>query len=51
VTLVVLRRGGATVTRNVILTQDPTVQQVVPIENLTQAQKAFRDSWLATKVR
>ena len=30
------------------LKDDPTVR-VVAIQNLTAAQKAFRDSWLATK--
>lgn len=55
VTLVVIRRGGAIVTKAITLKQDPTVQ-VVPTESvegrtLTDAQKAFRDAWLATRVK
>ena len=51
VTLVVVRRGGETITRTISLKKDPTVQRVVSMDNLTPAQKAFRDSWLATKVQ
>ncbi len=51
VTLAVLRRGGASVTKTVTLGQDPTAQQVVSMDNMTPAQKAFRDAWLASKVR
>jgi len=56
VTLVIVRRGGATVTRTVIAKQDPNVQQVVPVETLpggtlSAAQKAFRDQWLASRVK
>ena len=51
VTLVVIRRGGATVTRTITLKPDPTAQQVVSMETLTPAQKAFRDAWIATKVK
>jgi predicted metalloprotease with PDZ domain len=55
VTLVVMRRDGATVTKSVTLRQDPTAQQVVPNESLPGAtlndsQKAFRAAWLSTKV-
>jgi predicted metalloprotease with PDZ domain len=56
VTLVIMRRGGATVTRTIAVKQDPTVQQVVSIDTLpggalTAAQKAFRQQWLATRVK
>jgi predicted metalloprotease with PDZ domain len=47
----VMRRGGQTITKTITLKQDPTARQVVSMPNLTPAQKAFRDSWLATKVK
>ncbi len=56
VTLVVARRGGATVTRTATVRQDPTIQQIVSMDTipggaLTAAQKVFRDRWLATGVK
>jgi predicted metalloprotease with PDZ domain len=48
VVLGVLRRGGETIQKTITLKQDPTVR-VVPIPNPSAAQKAFHDSWLATK--
>jgi predicted metalloprotease with PDZ domain len=56
VTLVVLRRGGTAVTKTITLERDPTIQKVVASETLpggsiTAAQRAFRDAWLATRVR
>jgi predicted metalloprotease with PDZ domain len=51
VTIVVVRRGGETVTRTITLKQDPTARQVVTMQNLSSSQKAFRDSWLSTKVK
>lgn len=51
VSLVVMRRGGATVTRTVTLRADPTAQAVVPLENLTRAQQTFRDAWLSTRAQ
>jgi predicted metalloprotease with PDZ domain len=51
VKLTVMRRGGETVTRTATLKQDPTVRRVVSVENPSAAQRAFRDSWLATKVK
>jgi predicted metalloprotease with PDZ domain len=51
VSLGVTRRGGETITRTITLKQDPTARQVIVMENLSAAQKAFRDSWFATKVK
>jgi hypothetical protein len=56
VTLVIVRRDGSTTTKRMTLRQDPSAQQVVPNESLpggtlTEAQKAFRSSWLASKVK
>jgi predicted metalloprotease with PDZ domain len=55
VTLEIMRRDGTLVTKKATLRQDPTAQQVVPIEStggtLTDAQKAFRAAWLNTKVK
>ena len=51
ITMVVVRRGGVTVTKQVVVRQDPTVRQIVPVSNPTEAQKKFRDSWLSTKVK
>lgn len=51
VSVVVIRRGGALVTKTITVVQDPTAQQVVPVDNPTAAQKAFRDAWIATKVK
>src|SRR5262249_46312255 len=51
VTLTVMRRGGELVTKTITLKQDPTARQVVSMPNLSPAQKAFRDAWLASKVR
>jgi len=56
ITLGVVRRGGLAVTKTVTLKQDPTAQQVAPVESLpggalTPAQRAFREAWLATKVK
>ena len=56
VTLGVVRRGGAVANRIITLKQDPLARQAVPVEsqpgaNLTAAQKAFRDNWLATRVQ
>jgi len=57
VTLGVVRRDGARVTKTATVAQDPALQ-FVAIEtpagggtSLTDAQKAFRASWLGTKVR
>ena len=55
VTVVVMRRDGAMVTRAITLRQDPTAQQVVPVESLpggalTDAQRTFREAWLATRI-
>jgi predicted metalloprotease with PDZ domain len=50
VTLGVMRRGGEMIRRTITLKQDPNARQVVSVENLSAAQKAFRDSWLASKV-
>jgi predicted metalloprotease with PDZ domain len=51
VTIGVLRRGGEMITRMITLKQDPSARQVVSMQSLSPAQKAFRDSWLATKVK
>jgi predicted metalloprotease with PDZ domain len=51
ITMVVVRRGGANVTKQVIVRQDPTIRQIVPVDNPSEAQKKFRDSWLSTKVK
>ena len=51
VTLGVMRRGGEMITKTVILKQDPNARQVVPMDNMSPAQKAFRDNWLASKVK
>ena len=50
VTLGILRRGGETIQRTITLRDDPTVR-VSAIQNPSAAQKAFRDSWLATKAK
>jgi predicted metalloprotease with PDZ domain len=50
VTLGVLRRGGEMIQRTITLKDDPTVRVGV-VQNLSAAQKAFRDSWLATKAK
>jgi predicted metalloprotease with PDZ domain len=50
ITLGVLRRGGETIQRTIRLKEDPTVR-VSAMQNLSAAQKAFRDSWLATKAK
>jgi predicted metalloprotease with PDZ domain len=57
VTLGVIRRDGAKVTKTATVAQDPALQ-FVAIETpaagsatLTDAQKAFRASWLGTKIR
>jgi len=50
VTLTVMRRGGELLTRTITLKQDPTARQVVSMPNLSPAQKAFRDAWLASRV-
>jgi predicted metalloprotease with PDZ domain len=50
VTLGVLRRGGETIQRTITLKEDPTVRVGVK-QNPSPAQKAFRDSWLATKAK
>src|SRR5215471_14592238 len=46
VTIGVLRRAGEEITKKVTLKQDPTARQVTTVQNLSPAQKAFRDSWL-----
>jgi predicted metalloprotease with PDZ domain len=46
-----LRRGGQTITKTITLKQDPTARQVVSMQNLSPSQKAFRDSWLATRIK
>ena len=51
VTLTVMRRGGEMFTRTITLKQDPTAREVVSMQNLSAAQRAFRDNWLATKVK
>ena len=51
VMLVVMRRDGATVTKALTLKSDPTAQQVVSMDNPTAAQTAFRQAWLASRVR
>jgi predicted metalloprotease with PDZ domain len=54
VSLVIVRRDGATVTKTVTVKADPALQ-VEPIEAsggaLTPAQQAFRATWLGSKVR
>jgi predicted metalloprotease with PDZ domain len=50
VTLGVLRRGGEIIQRTIPLKEDPTVR-VGALQNLSAAQKTFRDSWLATKAK
>jgi predicted metalloprotease with PDZ domain len=47
----VMRRGGETIARSITLKQDPGARQVVSMPNLSQSQKAFRDSWLATRIK
>ena len=53
-TVTIRRRDGETVTRTVTLAADPAMQ-IVPIEEaggtLTPEQRAFRESWLSSKVR
>jgi predicted metalloprotease with PDZ domain len=48
------RRGGATGTATITLREDPALE-VVPVEStgapLTAEQKAFREAWLATKLK
>ena len=51
VSLTVMRRGGEMITRTITLKQDPAARQIVSMQNLSPAQQAFRDSWLATKVK
>ncbi len=55
VRVTVERRGGAVANKTITVKQDPTAQQVVPVESqggtLTAAQKAFRDAWLGSKVK
>jgi len=52
----VRRRDGSLVAKTITVKQDPTAQQIVPVETfqqgpgLTPSQKAFRDAWLSTKV-
>jgi hypothetical protein len=46
-----VRRGGATVTKQVVVRQDPTIRQIVPVDNPSEAQKKFRDAWLSTRVK
>ena len=53
--VLVMRRGGATFATTITVKQDPTVQGVVTVEStpggtLTDAQKTFRNVWLATRV-
>jgi predicted metalloprotease with PDZ domain len=50
VTLGVLRRGGEIIQRTITLKEDPTVR-VGALQNLSDAQRTFRDSWLATKAK
>ncbi|HUL74501.1 MAG TPA: hypothetical protein VLT86_15440 [Vicinamibacterales bacterium] len=54
ITLVVKRRDGKLVTTTATLQADPAVQ-VAPVENtggvLTDAQKALRDGWLASRAK
>jgi hypothetical protein len=47
----VVRRGGESVTKTINLKQDPTARQVATMQNLSPSQKAFRESWLSTKVK
>jgi predicted metalloprotease with PDZ domain len=54
VTLVIVRRDGASVTKRLTLRPDPSAQQIVPNEelpggSLSEAQKAFRSPWLSSK--
>ena len=51
VKLGVLRRGGATVTLTLTLDADPSMQIVDLGNGMTDAQKAFRDNWLGSKVK
>jgi predicted metalloprotease with PDZ domain len=48
------RRGGATGTASITLSEDPALE-IVPVEStgarLTPDQQAFRESWLGSKVR
>ena len=52
VRVVFVDRTGAAKTASVTLAEDPHIE-VVPVDagSLTPAQKAFRDSWLSTKVK
>jgi predicted metalloprotease with PDZ domain len=51
VALVIRRRDGATVTRTMTLKPDPALQLTDMGTAMTAAQKAFRESWLGTKVK
>lgn len=51
VSVVVIRRGGTSVTKTITVTADPTASQVVPVDNPTAAQQAFRAAWIASKVK
>ncbi len=51
VALGVVRRGGETIARTITVKQDPTARQVGAMDSLSAAQQAFRDGWLAAKVR
>ena len=50
VALGVVRRDGTTATTTATLVQDPALQ-VVSMGSLTDAQKAFREAWLGTRVK
>jgi predicted metalloprotease with PDZ domain len=55
VSVALVRRGGQAVTKTITVKQDPTAQQVVPVEgqggSLSASQRAFREAWLGTKVK
>jgi predicted metalloprotease with PDZ domain len=55
VSVALMRRGGQAVTKTITVKQDPTAQQVLPIESqggsLSAAQRAFREAWLGSKVK
>jgi hypothetical protein len=53
VAFTVRHRDGTTAMETAVLKADPSIQ-TAPVENggiLTNAQRAFRQSWLGTKVR
>jgi predicted metalloprotease with PDZ domain len=50
VALGVKRRDGATTTLKLTVKADPSLQ-ITAMDTLTDAQKAFRDAWLGTKVK